>query len=100
LHNTVLTSVADVAFNQILLLAISSINGDAWVVAIVHMVFGNQVTPRALLDFDPVALNAPSVINMVQRNDALAHDDIAVVASKVHSLGCPTAIVNGVSSNV
>ena len=59
-----------------------------------HMVLGDEIAPGALLDLDAIALIAATIVNVVQRDDALAHDVIAVVGTEIHAFCVTVAMVD------
>lgn len=65
LHDIVPTVVAKIALDDVHGLSCCAIDGDAGVVRIVHMVLGDQVSPRALLHLDAIPLITATVMNVI-----------------------------------
>ena len=97
LHHAIEAAVADIAFDHILPLAARAVDGDTGIVAIVDRVLSDQVAPRTLLDLDAISLASTTVVNVIHRYDALAHDHVAIIAAKIHPFGGTISIVNSIS---
>ena len=94
LHGMVGAAVAKVAFDNVHWLASGAIDGDAGIVRVMHMVLGDEVSPGALLDLDAIPLVTTTIMDVVQCDDALAHDVSAVVPAEIHAFGVTSTIMN------
>ena len=94
LHDVVGAIVAEIALDDIHGLPSSAIHSDAGVIGVVNVVLNDQITPGALLHLDAIALIAATIMNVIQRDDALAHDMVAVVGTEIHAFRVTVAVVD------
>jgi hypothetical protein len=100
LHNAVQTAVTNIEFDHILWLAARAVNGDTRINALVHPVLSDQISPGTLFNLNAISLTSTAVVNMIQSNDALAHNHVAVVSPEIHSCCGPISIVDCVACQI
>jgi len=94
LHGVVGAAVAKIAFDDVHGLASGAIDGDAGIIRVMHVVLGDEVSPRALLNLDAITLISTTIMDVVQRDDALAHNVSAVIPAEIHAFGVACTVVN------
>ena len=98
LHRMVIASAAKIPFDDVHRLACGAIHRDTRVMRVVNVVLGNDVSPRALFDFDPVPLITKAIVNVIQRDHTFAHDVLTIVSTEIHSFPMPTSVMVVVAS--
>ena len=94
LHGVIRAAAAEIALDDVHRLPGGAIDGDAGILRVVNVVFGDEIAPRALLDLDAIALIPAAVVDVIQGDHALAHDVLAVVRAEIHALAVAAAVVD------
>jgi len=100
LHDVVFAVPAEIALDDVSRLAGGAIDGDAGIVGVVDVVLRDEIAPRSLLHLDAVALLAVAVVDVIERDDALAHHGLAVVATEIEALGVTVSVVDVIARDV
>ena len=98
LHRMVIASAAKIPFDDVDRLACGAIHRDTRVLRVVNVVLGNEVSPRALFDFDPVPLITKAIVNVIQRDYTLAHDVLTIVRTEIHPFPVSASVMVVVAS--
>lgn len=64
------------------------------------VVLGDEISPRALLNLDAITLIAPAIVDVVLRDDAMAHDVRGIVAAEIHALSVASAVMNVIARKI
>ena len=94
----VIASAAQISFDDVEGLSCGAIHSDAWVMRVMNVVLGNEVSPGTLFDFDPVPLIAKAIVNVIQRDHTFAHDMLTVVRTEIHAFAVSTSMMVVVAS--
>ena len=84
LHCVVAGSIADVVLDNVDALAGGTVGNDAWIMRVVNVIGNDPVVKRALLEFNPVALFATAIVNVITGDDRMAHGNLAVIGAQIH----------------
>ena len=100
LHDTVFTSIAEIALDDISRLAVRTVDSNTRIVCVVDVILCNEVPPRTLLYLDTISLVTTTVVNVVQGNNTLTHHVSGIVSAKVHSLGMAATVMDVIASEI
>ncbi len=65
-----------------------------------YIVLSDEVPPRSLFHFDPIPLVPSTVVDVVQGNDALAHNMLTVVGPQIHPFAMASPVMQVVARQI